>query len=87
MYAGVIDRPTGLDECGLWWIIIIIIIISGVRLSLLVLRPLLAYCTSPRWQVMVTAEKLVEWRLAGETEVLGRNPAPAPHCPPQIPHD
>jgi hypothetical protein len=30
-------------------IIIIIIILSGVRLSLLVLRPLLAYCTSPRW--------------------------------------
>jgi hypothetical protein len=28
--------------------IIIIIILSGVRLSLLVLRPLLAYCTSPR---------------------------------------
>jgi hypothetical protein len=44
-----------------------------VRLSLLVLRPLLAYCTSPRWQVLVIVEKLVEWRLAGETEVLWEN--------------
>jgi hypothetical protein len=39
----------------------------------LALRPLLAYCTSPRWQVRVTVEQLVEWRLAGETEVLGEN--------------
>jgi hypothetical protein len=39
----------------------------------LVLRPLLAYCTSPRWQMMVIVEQLVEWRLAGETEVLGEN--------------
>jgi hypothetical protein len=39
----------------------------------LVLRPLLAYCTSPRWQMMEIVEKLVEWRLAGETEVLGEN--------------
>jgi hypothetical protein len=37
------------------------IILSGVRLSLLVLRPLLAYCTSPGWYVMVIVEKLVEW--------------------------
>jgi hypothetical protein len=41
----------------------------------------------------VIVEKLVEWRLAGETEVLGENlpqrtlSAPAPLCPPQIPHD
>jgi hypothetical protein len=34
---------------GIIIIIIIIIIISGVRLSLLVLRPLLAYFTSPGW--------------------------------------
>jgi hypothetical protein len=26
-----------------------IILLSGVRLSLLILRPLLSYCTSPRW--------------------------------------
>jgi hypothetical protein len=54
-------------------IILLFIILSGVRLRLLVLRPLLAYCTSPRWQVMVIVEKLVEWRLAGETEVLEEN--------------
>jgi hypothetical protein len=64
--------------------IIIIIIISGVRLSLLVLRPLLASCTRPRWHVMVIVEKLVEWRLAEETEVLGENLSPAPLYPPQI---
>jgi hypothetical protein len=45
----------------------IIIIISGV------LRPLLAYCTSPRWQMRVIVEQLVELKLAGETEVLGEN--------------
>jgi hypothetical protein len=32
-------------------------------------RPLLAYCTCPG--VIVMMENLVEWRLAGETEVLG----------------
>jgi hypothetical protein len=42
--------------------------LSGVRLSLLVLRPLLAYCTS---RCTVIVEKLMEERLAGETEVLG----------------
>jgi hypothetical protein len=41
--------------------------------GLRVLRPLLAYCTSPRWQVRVIVEKLVEWRLAEETEVLWEN--------------
>jgi hypothetical protein len=38
-----------------------------------VLWPLLAYCTSPRWWMMVIVEQLVGWRLAGETEVLGEN--------------
>jgi hypothetical protein len=57
---------------------IIIIIISGVGLiSPLVLRPLLAYCTGPRWQMRVIVEQLVEWSLAGETEVLGEN---LPQC-------
>jgi hypothetical protein len=28
---------------------------------------------SPRWQMMVIVEQSVEWRLAGETEVLGEN--------------
>jgi hypothetical protein len=37
--------------------------------------------------MMVIVEQLVEWRLAGETEVLKRKPAPASLCPPQIPHD
>jgi hypothetical protein len=43
----------------------------------LVLRPLLAYCTSPRLYMMVIMEQLVEWRLAWETEVLGEN---LPQC-------
>jgi hypothetical protein len=29
----------------------------------------------------------VEFKLPGETEVLGRNLPPMPLCPPQIPHD
>jgi hypothetical protein len=33
-----------------------ILLFSGVRLSPLILRPLLAYSTSPRWQMMVTVE-------------------------------
>jgi hypothetical protein len=36
-------------------------------------------------RVIVMLENLVEWRLAGETEVLREKPAPAPLCPPQIP--
>jgi hypothetical protein len=35
----------------------------------------------------VIVEQLVEWRLAGETEVLGENLPPTPLCPPQIPHN
>jgi hypothetical protein len=42
-------------------------------MGLWVLRPLLAYCTSLGWYVMVIVEKLVERRLAEETEVLGEN--------------
>jgi hypothetical protein len=30
-------------------------------------------CASPGWYVRVIVEKLVEWRLAGDTEVLGGN--------------
>jgi hypothetical protein len=41
--------------------------------GLRVLRPLLAYCTSAGWWVRVIVEKLVEWRLAGETKVLREN--------------
>jgi hypothetical protein len=42
----------------------------------LVLRPLLACCTSSGWSMMIM-EQLVEWGLAGETEVLGEN---LPQC-------
>jgi hypothetical protein len=38
-------------------------------------RPLLAYCTCPG--VIVMMENLVEWRLAGKTEILGEN---LPQC-------
>jgi hypothetical protein len=37
--------------------------------------------------MMVIVEQLVEWRLTGETEILGENLPPAPRCQPQIPHD
>jgi hypothetical protein len=43
-----------------------------------VLRPLLAYCINPEWWMMVIVEQLVEWRLAGGTEVLGKT------CPSSI---
>jgi hypothetical protein len=36
--------------------------------------------------VIMMMEKVVEWWLAGETEILGRKPAPVPLCPPQTPH-
>jgi hypothetical protein len=32
----------------------------------------------------MSMKHLVEWELAGETEVLGKKPAPVPLCPPQI---
>jgi hypothetical protein len=44
----------------------------------LVRRPLLAYCTSPGWSMVMIMEQSVEWGLAGETEVLGEN---LPQCP------
>jgi hypothetical protein len=33
----------------------------------------LAYSTSPGWWMMMSVEQSVEWKLAGETEVLGEN--------------
>jgi hypothetical protein len=42
----------------------------------------LAYCTSPKWYMMMSVKQSVEWELALETEVL-RKSAPAPLCPPQ----
>jgi hypothetical protein len=55
-------------------------ILSGVRLSLLVLRPLLAYCTSLRlWRNWWNED----WQ--GKPKYSGKKPAPAPLCPPQIP--
>jgi hypothetical protein len=44
-----------------------------VEPSSLLLRPLLAYCTSPEWWwMMISVEQSVEW-LAGEPEVLWEN--------------
>jgi hypothetical protein len=48
-------------------------------------RPLNGLLYLPR-EIMIM-ENLVEWRLAGETEVLGEKPNPAALCPPQIPLD
>jgi hypothetical protein len=53
----------------------------------LVRRPLFGLLYQPRIIMMMNVEQLVEWELAGETEVLGGNLPPLPLCPPQIPHD
>jgi hypothetical protein len=53
-------------------IIIIIIIISGERLSPLRTAATTGLLYQPQ-MMMVIVEKLVEWRLAGETEVIGEN--------------
>jgi uncharacterized membrane protein len=79
-----IKKKTWLGKCTVWWLhshsflcdfiffsIIFLLLLVGWDTVHLVLRPLLAYCTSPRWQMRVIVEQLVEWRLAGETEVLG----------------
>jgi hypothetical protein len=61
---------------------------GGVELSLLLLRPVLAYCTSPPMMMddydcgAVSVECLAE-----ETEVLGGNLLCLPLCLPQIPQD
>jgi hypothetical protein len=51
-----------------WW--------GEVEPSSLLLWPLLAYCTSPRWYMMMSVGQSVEC-LAGETEVLEEN---LPQC-------
>jgi hypothetical protein len=56
-------------------IIICIIILSGVRLSPLGTAATTGLLYQP--QMMVTVEQLVEWRLAGETEVPEEN---LPQC-------
>jgi hypothetical protein len=43
------------------------------RVGLWVLRSLTGLLYQPRMIVTVSVEKLVKWRLAGETEVLGEN--------------
>jgi hypothetical protein len=35
---------------------------------------------------MMCVKQPVKWKLAGETEVLGKKPAPEPLFAPQIPH-
>jgi hypothetical protein len=45
--------------------------LGRVELRPLLLRPFLAYSTSPRWWWMMSVEQSVEW-LAGKTKVLGK---------------
>jgi hypothetical protein len=62
--------------------------VAGVEPSPLLLRPLLAYCTSPGWLwMMMSVEQLVEWVLAKGNRSTRWKPVPAPLCPPQISHD
>jgi hypothetical protein len=48
-------------------------IVSGVRLSPLGTAATTGLLYQPQMIMMVIMEKLVEWKLAGETEVLGEN--------------
>jgi hypothetical protein len=42
---------------------------------------------NPRWQTRMIVEQLVEWRLVGETEVLGENLPQRHFVQHKIPHD
>jgi hypothetical protein len=50
----------------------------------LVLQPLLAYCTSPRWWWLGAIGGM---KIGRRNRSIWRKPVPAPLCPPQIPHD
>jgi hypothetical protein len=53
----------------------------GYLMTLSVSRP---YIWRPWWWERGRGEKLVEWELAGKTEVFSENSSPAPLCPSQI---
>jgi hypothetical protein len=57
---------------------------GGVEPSALLMRPLLACCTSPGWWMMMGA---VGGKFGRGNWGTWRKPAPMPLCPPQIPHD
>jgi hypothetical protein len=46
---------------------------DGVRLNPLGTSTTEAYCTSRGWQIKMNVEQSVEWEVAGESEVLGKN--------------
>jgi hypothetical protein len=53
----------------------------------LVLRPLLTYCTSPRWYMMVTVDQLIGGMKFGwGNRSTRRKPAQMQLCPPQKSH-
>jgi hypothetical protein len=67
-------------------IIMIIIIISWVRLSLLVLRPIgLLY--QPQMIGDDDCGEIGGMKISRGNRTTRRKPTPAPLCPPQIPHD
>jgi hypothetical protein len=69
-------------------ILIIFLFISAalVEPSLLLLRTLLAYCTSPRWQ-MIIMKQPVEIMIDSGKRSNQSKPAPVAICSPQIPYD
>jgi hypothetical protein len=72
---------------GVLAIVYFIIILSGVRLSLLVLRPLTGLLYQPHMIGDGDCGEIGGMKIGKGNRRTRRKPAPTPLCPPQIPHD
>jgi hypothetical protein len=80
-------RCHGPNNQTYFFLLLLTLFLVGWDYVHLVLRPLFAYCTGPRWYLNGDCRAIVGMNICRGSRSTRRKPAPVPLCRPQTPHD